>query len=185
MWIDLKTAIILNDKGLATSIQQEWLFGDFFSAALINDINKQNINLNDGLKKEISVIMNNLQKYNYFTIVNVDGNSTDLGKVKKFDVDIIGTQVWIKFILPIIKPVNFNKQHLTYSIFDPTYYIEMLHDEREEITFLGKKSAGCSVNIIQPNPSEEAITLSQSSKLDKNPDNSIGKLFAEIIDVSC
>ena len=52
MWIDLKTNIILNDEGHASSIQQEWLFGDFFSAALINDINKQNINLNDGLKKK-------------------------------------------------------------------------------------------------------------------------------------
>jgi hypothetical protein len=38
---------------------------------------------------------------------------------------------------------------------------------------------------VQPNPSADAIALSQSASLDANPDNTIGRLFAETVHVKC
>ena len=40
MWIDLITKVKLDDKGLVTAIKQKWVFGEFFSASLIDDIIK-------------------------------------------------------------------------------------------------------------------------------------------------
>jgi len=185
MWIDLKSNILVNEKGLVTSVQQEWLFGDFSSTILIEDMSKHPDGFNSGLKEEISNIFNNLYTYSYFTLVKKDGVKIKLGRVVKFDAEIRGKRVWVKFKLPFVNPVDLQKTHLTISIFDPTYYIEMLHFENTEVTFLGKKPNGCVTKIIPPSPSQEAVMLSKSANLDINPDTSIGKLFAEIIDVSC
>ena len=185
MWIDLTSKILVNDEGLVSSIEQEWLFGDFSSAALIDDISRHPKGLNFGLKEEISKIFNNLYSYNYFTLIKADSDKMKIGRVVKFDAEIRGMRVWIKFILPILTPIDLNNKHLTISIFDPTYYIEMLHLEGAEVMFLGKKPNGCNAKIIAPSPSEEVVMLSKSPNLDINPDTSIGRLFAEIIDVKC
>ena len=185
MWIDLITKVKLDDKGLVTAIKQKWVFGEFFSASLIDDIIKNKNGINIGLKEEISKILVNLEEYDYFTIINVNSEKSNIGKVKKFNTGIEDTRIWIEFDVPLIKPVDIKLNTLTYSIFDPTYYIEMLHLEDAKINFIGNKSNNCSANIILPNPTEEAIILSKSASLDMTPDKSIGKLFAEIISISC
>jgi ABC-type uncharacterized transport system substrate-binding protein len=37
MWVDLNSQIVMGDDGMVTAINQEWLFDDFFSTALIED----------------------------------------------------------------------------------------------------------------------------------------------------
>ena len=37
MWVDLKSQIVLHDDGGPSAINQEWLFDDFFSTALIEE----------------------------------------------------------------------------------------------------------------------------------------------------
>ena len=76
-------------------------------------------------------------------------------------------------------------QNFSYAIFDPTYYVEMLHFENEQVTFLGDAPEGCDTQILQPNPSTEAIALSQSAGLDLRPNSSIGRLFAETVQIKC
>tara|TARA_Y100001970_G_C14246855_1_gene868946 strand:- start:3268 stop:3831 length:564 start_codon:yes stop_codon:yes gene_type:complete len=185
MWVDLFTKIGINDKGLVTSIKQKWIFGEFFSASLIDEIVKNKKGINKGLVEEISQILANLEEYDYFTNIKVNKVKTSVGKVKKFNTGIQDTRIWIEFDVPIIQPVNIEENNLTYSIFDPTYYIEMLHLENAKISFVGGIPNKCSAEIIQPNPSDEVIVLSKSPTLDMTPDKSIGKLFAEVVRVSC
>lgn len=185
MWVDLITKVVINDKGSVTSIHQKWVFGEFFSASLIDDIVKNKKGINKGLKEEISKILVNLEEYDYFTNIKVNNSKINIGKVKKFNTGIQNTRIWIEFNVPFVKPVNILSNNLTYSIFDPTYYIEMLHLEDAQINFVGKNPNNCLANILAPNPTEEAIVLSKSPRLDMNPDKSIGRLFAEVISISC
>ena len=76
-------------------------------------------------------------------------------------------------------------QGWSYAIFDPTYYIEMLHVEDVSITNEGDLARKCSSGIEQPNPSADAVTLSQSITLDNNADDTVGRFFAETVHVSC
>ena len=89
------------------------------------------------------------------------------------------------FTVAIESHVDLGAQNFSYAIFDPTYYIEMFHREGETITIDGDAPAGCSTEIVQPNPSADAIALSQSASLDANPDDTIGRLFAETVHVKC
>ena len=94
-------------------------------------------------------------------------------------------RVWVSFTTYLETPALARTQNFSYSIFDPTYYIEMYHFDEAVIGFRGDTPTGCRSEIRQPDPSSEAISLSQSPVLDTQPDVSIGQLFAEIVTVSC
>ena len=87
--------------------------------------------------------------------------------------------------LEIDDHVDLAVQNFSYAIFDPTYYIEMFHPEGDTIAFEGNAPADCGTWIEQPNPSADAIALSQSASLDAKPDDTIGRLFAETVHVKC
>ena len=57
--------------------------------------------------------------------------------------------------------------------------------EGETVSFFGDIPSSCSTKIEQPNPSADAVALSQSTTLDNNADDTVGRLFAETVHVSC
>ena len=61
----------------------------------------------------------------------------------------------------------------------------MFHLDDAIVSFSGNVPDGCSATIRQPNPSSEAIALSQSTTLDDDPNQMIGRLFAETVLVKC
>ena len=185
MWIDLKSEIIIQDQTLVSAIYQEWLFDDFFSASLIEEASQNPKGREVGIKAVVEEILDNLEPHDYFTLINVNGKKISSNPIKSFEVDVRENRVWVSFSLPISKEVDLTAQSLAYSIFDPTFYIEMLYFEGETVSFNGDFPTSCSTKIKQPNPSTEAVLLSRSPDLDKVPDQSIGRLFAETVVVNC
>ena len=185
MWIDLKSEIIIQDQTLVSAIYQEWLFDDFFSASLIEEASQNPKGREVGIKAVVEEILDNLEPHDYFTLINVNGKKISSNPIKSFEVDVRENRVWVSFSLPISKEVNITAQALDYSIFDPTFYIEMLYFEGETVSFTGDVPTSCSTKIKQPNPSTEAVLLSRSPDRDKVPNQSIGELFAETVVVNC
>ena len=185
MWIDLKTDVIFEDTDKIVAIYQEWLFDDFYSTALLEDAAKHPDGSEQGLHEEISAILSGLHSWNYFTQITVDTTEITAKKVQHFETEVRENRVWVSFTTYLETPVLARTQNFSYSIFDPTYYIEMYHFDEAVIGFRGDTPTGCRSEIRQPDPSSEAISLSQSPVLDTQPDVSIGQLFAEIVTVSC
>ena len=185
MWIDLRSQIVTQIDSHVTAIHQEWLFDDFFSTALIEEAAYNSDGVDVGITAEIQKIMDNLQAYDYFTLVTVDDQNVRLGEVKSFKAELRENRIWVSFTVPIPDHIDVQAQNFSYAIFDPTYYIEMYHFEDAKVAFSGHAPSGCSTKIIQPNPSNDAIALSRSSSLDDKPDTSIGRLFAETVTVNC
>ena len=185
MWIDLKSEIIIQDQTMVSAIYQEWLFDDFFSASLIEEASQNPKGPEVGIKAVVEEILDNLERHDYFTLINVNGKKISSNPIKSFEVDVRENRVWLSFSLPISREVDIAEQALAYSIFDPTFYIEMLYFEGETVSFFGDVPSSCSTKIKQPNPSTEAVLLSRSPDLDKVPNQSIGELFAETVVVNC
>lgn len=185
MWIDLRSQIVMQGDGQVSAIYQEWLFDDFFSTALIEEAAQNPEGVGVGIIAEVQRIVDNLQAYDYFTLVSVDDANVRLGVIESFKAELRENRIWISFSVPVSDHINVQTQTLSYAIFDPTYYIEMYHFENETVAFSGDAPEGCKASIIPPNPSNEAIALSRSSSLDAKPDSSIGRLFAETVIVNC
>ena len=185
MWIDLKSEIIIEEKSQVSAIYQEWLFDDFFSASLIEEASQDPKGSKAGIRAVVKEILDNLKPHDYFTLIKIDGQKISSDPIKSFEVKILENRVWLSFSLPIMEQVNVTAQNFSYSIFDPTYYIEMLYFENETVALVGDVAKGCSSEIVQPDPSTEAVSLSRSPSLDKIPDQSVGELFAENVIIKC
>ena len=99
--------------------------------------------------------------------------------------EVIQNRIKLRFTIAPNKSSFSDVQGWSYAIFDPTYYIEMLHAEGSSITIEGDFAQKCSSWIEQPNPSADAVALSQSTILDNNADDTVGRFFAETVHVSC
>ena len=115
----------------------------------------------------------------------IDGEPASIDRVTGYKASIQDNRVRIEFTTALLAPAELSVSSFSYSIYDPTYYIEMFHSENAVIGFSGQTGIECEGIITEPDPSSEAVQLSQSPELDSEPDGTLGQLFAETVRVSC
>ena len=180
-WIDLRTSVVLDRQGRAVAVEQEWLFDPLYSTLIIEDLGTTE----KALRVHGADMLDRLRAYDYFTEVRVDGEIQAPGTVREFVSELRSNRYWIRFVMPLATPVDPTAHKLAYSVFDPTYYIEILHREKDVIEFLGAKPGRCTARIEPPKPAPEALMRARSLAVDTRPDNSLGALFAERVEVGC
>ena len=185
MWVDLESRVVLNIDAGRVVIQQIWLFDDFFSTSVIEDASLDPGGTNAGIQKEIDRITEALKPYNYYTEIEMGGKNLSSTLVGDVTWEVIQNRIKLRFTIAPNKSSVSDVQGWSYAIFDPTYYIEMLHEEGATITIDGDLTQKCSSWIEQPNPSADAVALSQSITLDNIADDTVGRFFAETVHVSC
>jgi ABC-type uncharacterized transport system substrate-binding protein len=185
MWIDLESRVMLNEAGQATAIKQVWLFDDFFSTAVIEDAGLHPDGAGAGIQEEIDRIVTSLEPYDYFTLVKHGSRTLPLTFIDDVTWDIIQNRIQMTFTVRIDPYIEVETKFFSYAIFDPTYYVEMAHLEGATIKIEGEAADNCNSWIEQPNPSSDAVALSRSTTLDSDPNETIGKLFAETVHVNC
>ena len=185
MWVDLESRVVLNIDDGSVAIQQVWLFDDFFSTSVIEDASLDPGGTNAGIQKEIERITKALKPYNYYTEIEMGGKNLSSTLVGDVTWEVIENRIKMRFAVAPNESSVSEVQGWSYAIFDPTYYIEMLHAEGASITIDGDFAQKCSSWIEQPNPSADAVALSQSTILDNNADDTVGRFFAETVHVSC
>ena len=185
MWVDLESGVVLNTDDGSVAIQQVWLFDDFFSTAVIEDAAHNPDGQNVGIQEEIDRITEALEPYSYFTIINFGGKNLTSKLIGDVKWEVVQNRIKMRFTVAPNESSISDVQGWSYAIYDPTYYIEMLHVEGASITIDGDLAQKCSAWIEQPNPSADAVALSQSATLDNNADDTVGRLFAETVHVSC
>jgi ABC-type uncharacterized transport system substrate-binding protein len=60
-----------------------------------------------------------------------------------------------------------------------------LHVEGNPVTFDGQGAERCSANIIEANPSFEAVALASALDVTQTASEGLGELFAQTVQVSC
>ena len=185
MWVDLESRVVLNIDDGSVAIQQVWLFDDFFSTSVIEDSSFYPGGTNAGIQKEIERITEALKPYNYYTEIEMGGKKLSSKLVGDVSWEVVDNRIEMRFTVAPNESFVSDVQGWSYAIFDPTYYIEMLHAEGSSIAIDGDFAQKCSSWIEQPNPSADAVALSQSTILDNNADDTVGRFFAETVHVSC
>lgn len=185
VWIDLSSSLRFNDEAKIDTLVVDWLFDDFYSAFVLEDINRGGENRDEALVALARENLNNLREYGYFVDVRIDGVRQEIEDVGSFETAVRGDRLWMRFELTLPDPVDPRAHDVAYSIYDPTYYIEILHLEGDVVTLYGERSSGCLALIEPANPTVETVALAASlDKTDKAPDT-LGRLFAETVEVIC
>ena len=180
-WIDLRTSVVRDATGRIIAIEQEWLLDPLYSTVLVEDLGASDA----VLRAHGADMLGRLKPFNYFTEVRVNGAVQSPAEVSEFETALRSKRFWLRFVMPLSEPVDAKQQSIDYAVFDPTYYVEMLHLADDVVQFIGPNPAQCSADIAPPQPTTAAIIRAQSRDVDKNPDNSLGALFAERVGIVC
>ena len=185
VWIDVRTTVVTDDQGRVTGVDQEWLFDPIYSAYVTGGMNPASDKGRKALNDLIDESMKNLREYDYFVRVRGDGAKLSLDDVREYSAQMQGDRMLYRFTIPLAEPVDPRKHDLDVAVFDPTYYIEMVHLEGDVVAFRGPNPAGCGARILQPNPDMDAIAQAQSMDRDATADDTLGAQFAETVIITC
>jgi len=184
-WIDLRTRVVMNDEGRVAALELDWLFDDFYTALIAEEFAKEGRPASEFLPEVASTNLANLAEYDYFTDVRLDGERLPLGEVAGAETGLRDKRLWLRFEVPLVEPVDLDSGRLTFAVYDPTYYIEILYLEGETVGFTGPDADACFGRIIPPNPSFEAIALASALDRTQSGGDGLGELFAETVVVEC
>lgn len=180
-WIDTSEEVVFDAQGRVVAIRERWLFDEFYTAATVKFSGKGN-----NVAALIDKIMHNLSEWNYFTRVYLDGHEVKLGNPLTQAGEMDGHRLVMTFEVPLEKPVAPDKAVLTYAVYDPTYYIEMLHAEiSHPVTLSGGAPTGCTARVVQPNPDPKAVARAAALDQTQSGGNGLGVNFAETVEIRC
>jgi ABC-type uncharacterized transport system substrate-binding protein len=186
-WIDLRIEARFDSDGRVTGLYQQWLFDDYYSVFITEDMDGDGDGKPDRSRLEAlrETIFGNLADPNFFTQIEQMSQNVPCSPVTQGAITMRGHRLEISFFLPFESPLDPRLAPLTYRVFDPSYYIEMLHAEAKDAIVLRDAPDGCRHRVERPTPDPEKVAYAASLPAGQNGGNDLGKFFAEKVTIEC
>lgn len=184
-WIDVRSTAVFSPQGMLIALKEQWLFDELYSAAVMEGLASESPSGRATAQAFAAMAMENLEAYDYFTKITVDGHAARLGKAAAFEGAMIGHQLLLSFTAPLADPVDPVSRQVTYAIYDPSYYIQMMHRPEQAPAIEGKARRPCRPQLVPPNPTPEDIARAYALDRTEQADDDLGDLFAEKVALQC
>ncbi|WP_447043281.1 DUF1007 family protein [Vreelandella sp. H-I2] len=189
-WIDLSVRVITDDQGLVSSLHQTWRMDPFYSLVVFEELQQaEGASLEEGLDQLGKEIRDNLTTQHYLTEVRINNEPQVLGEVSEYTAMERDGRLIFMFILPLETPQPLTDSLLSYQVFDPTYYIEVVHEEedgqpRDDALILNDEPA-CELAILPADPDPEVVMQAALLDKDESGEPGLGRYFAETGQIDC
>ena len=176
-----------DQRGQAVALEEIWLFDPYYTAFAIEGLDQDGDGAPDpdGLAALLRENMTNLADYDYFTVVESGGVQEPLGAVTEMSSRMRGEQLEMRFVISFSAPQLEKTDSFSYAIFDPTYYIEMLHFAGDDAVQLVGAPEGCTVERSTAEPDAETLAFAAMLDQSQSAGNGLGIQFAETVTVQC
>lgn len=187
VWIDLRIKPVMNEQGELLGLEQAWRFDPFYSLVLLEELEKGGVaaELEERYDQLAWEIVKNLNNVSFFTQGRVLQTPSQWNQVTEATLLRRGQRLELRFYLPLANPLLLSSAAFSYQIYDPTYYIEMLHAAESGLDKTGL-TAACQLELEVASPS--SYLIEQALALDKTEtaeDPELGKHFAERVTLDC
>lgn len=187
VWIDLRIKPVMNEQGELLGLEQAWRFDPFYSLVLIEELEKGGsaTKLDERYDQLAWEIVKNLNQVSFFTQGRALQTPSQWDQVTESTLLKVGQRLELRFYLPLAKPLSLKTSTFSYQIYDPSYYIEMLHATELGLDKTALNPA-CQLQLEAASPSSSLIE--QALALDKTAtaeDPELGKYFAERVTLDC
>jgi len=185
-WIDIKTALIFNDRGRLEKIKMDWLLDEYSTAFTMEGMERDaEGNVSEASLNELAAtIVGNLSEFSYLTTFE-PADEVTIEKAVPVKGELVGIRFNFTFELILTEPLDLQGDKLTYSAYDPLYYIEILHSQDSLAVSLENAPNGCVADLQKPNPDEAQVAYAQSLDRGETAEDGLGALFAERVEISC
>ncbi|KAE8439656.1 MULTISPECIES: DUF1007 family protein [Halomonadaceae] len=189
-WIDMSVRVITNDVGAVTGLHQTWRMDPFYSLVVMEELQQvPGTSLEQGLDQLGSEIRDNLTPQHYFTEVRIGEEPQTFGEVTEYTALARDGRLTFMFILPLATPQALSGQVLEYQVFDPTYYIEMVHEEEDNEpsprALILNGDPDCALSVLPADPDPERVMQAALLDVDEEGEPGLGRHFAETGRVDC
>jgi len=188
-WIDVMVKVLFDDKHRMYGLEETWIFDPLYTAFVLEG-NMRGKDKNrkpdqaaiDGVSKEN---LKNIKDYNYLTVVESNGVKAGYAGTRDLAGSFVKDRLRMTFTLLLDKPLDPAAAPVEYMVFDPTYYIEMLHAESAGAIALSGAAPGCRHTLTPPKPNPDAVALAASMDRTQSAGDGLGQLFAERVTIRC
>jgi len=184
-WIDVRSAVVLDDAGRVAAIDQEWVFDEIYSASLMEGVADGRKFRPEMLVDYAGEVIENLKPYNYFMTLRVDGKVLSFDKAMRYQGELRGDHFVLSFSAPLAQPVDPVAQTLEFAVYDPTYFIQMMHLDSDPPRVRGAGAAACRAELHEPDPSPADMARAFAMDFQAEIDNTLGELFAQKVILQC
>lgn len=186
VWIDLDIVLLADDSDHVKGIQQTWILDPTYSQYLYDDALEHfaGDTPEEQLAKLAAEILENLGEYHWYTEFYADGQRIYGTPADSGGITFDGRNLKIHFEFELATRIDPRQQHIRYKIFDPTYFIEVLH-LTEQPPRLTLSSGACELRIRQPRPDPAIVMQAMLLDFDQTGDPDLGRHFAEEVSVRC
>jgi len=185
-FISLKTTPVV-EQGLLTGLKMQWMMDELTSADLLYDAGDAAPD-SPVWKKLAAEVMANVLSQHYFTEVWQQGKKVKFtAQPPEYRLERVGHQALLSFVLPLAKPQPLQGASLTFSTFDPSFYVDMKYDHDADVSLPQMLTKNCQITVVTPEPSEEMLIFAASlDKEDAPPeDMALGQQFAQQVTLQC
>lgn len=190
-WIDLSVRVILDGQGRVEALHQRWRMDPFYSLVLLEELGRAEGDepMEARLDQLGLEIRDTLATQEYFTELSLDGDPLALGEVSEYTVMERGGRVEFIFLLPLDEPRPLGEATLRYRIYDPTYYIEVVHEADDRVpreqALVVSGDHDCETRILAADPDPAQVAEAARLDTDDQAPEGLGRYFAETGEVQC
>ena len=150
VFIDNRIEIVFNEEGLE-GFNHEWTFDEMFSSTIIQefDLNADGEFGEEEIKKVEEGAFSNLEEYDYFTDIKINGNRFKIQSVKDFYAKIDSGVMVYEFFIPCKVTANIENQEVIVSVFDPTYFVQVLLASEVPFSFFDTLNVKVSHEVFE------------------------------------
>lgn len=189
-WVSLTSDFVINTDGNLAELRQRWVFDPFYSALTTADLRTDyGDNLRIGLDIHGELIIDNLEAQNYFSHMLYQEQDNGLTRPVDHKLSVISIEddeiLVLEMTFDLASESISAQKSFQFSVYDPTYYVDMRHESESFIRLHNQSSLECGFEILDANPSEEQIEY--ASSLDKTETDTVGlgEVFAQYVEVTC
>lgn len=189
-WVDVSVRVLMDERGRVEALQQRWRLDPFYSQLLLEELRAaQGEAPMEARLDQLGVeIRHNLSQQHYFTHVTLDGEAVALGEVDHLTTLARDGRVVLMFRLPLAEPLPVDQAAMHYRIYDPTYYLEILHEAEGDTPrsdALSVTGTDCVTRIMAADP--DPAQVAEAARLDRTEQapEGLGRFFAETGEVRC
>lgn len=185
-WIDLDITLVVEDA-LLVALEQTWIMDPLYSQYLYEDARAHFPGANDQEKLQNlgNEILENLREYDWYTLLYA-GSMRVLGQPDSHGARLTleNQQLHFQFRLELAHPVDLQQAPVEYQIYDPTYFIEVLHSSTRPPRF-SSPAQPCRIEILRPRPDPAVVAQAMALDFNATGDPQLGRHFAERILLDC
>lgn len=185
-WIDLEILLEANAEDAVVVLKQTWVIDPTYSRYLYEDAMTQfeGETPEEKLANLGAEILENLAEYDWYTELYADQTRILVHPEGSAELNMQDGQIRFRFRTRLAEPVDPRARVLRYAIYDPTYFIELLH-HAETPPRLNLSDGACAMDVRTPRPDPAVVARALALDYNQTGEADLGRHFAERVTVQC